>query len=96
MFIFGKKNKAAKYDSLREYAMERMKSADSADECREWAELIAELDKLEEHEKRHFKHPSPDTVLQVLGSLAGVALICSYEHLHVLATKALPFVLKIK
>lgn len=37
------------------------------------------------------KHISPDTVLQVAGSLGAVLIIVAYEQKHVIATKALNF-----
>lgn len=39
---------------------------------------------------------SPDTVLQVVGNLSGIALILSWERLHVVTSKALGFVLKLR
>lgn len=40
------------------------------------------------------KRVSPDTVVQVAGSLAGIILIISYEHAHAISSKALGFVMK--
>ena len=40
------------------------------------------------------KSVSLDTVLVVLGNLAGILLILNFEKLNVLTSKAIPFVLK--
>ncbi len=40
------------------------------------------------------KSVSMDTVLVVLGNLAGILLILNFEKLNVLTSKAIPFVLK--
>ena len=40
------------------------------------------------------KSVSVDTVLVVLGNLAGILLILNFEKLNVLTSKAIPFVLK--
>lgn len=37
---------------------------------------------------------SPDTILTVAGSLAGILLILTYEHSNVITSKALSFVLR--
>lgn len=42
------------------------------------------------------KSVSPDTLAIVLGNLAGIIMILSYEQTRVIATKALGFVMKLK
>lgn len=37
---------------------------------------------------------SPDTLLIIAGNLAGIILILSFEHAHVVTSKALGFVIK--
>lgn len=37
---------------------------------------------------------SKDTLLTVIANLAGIGLILSYEHAHVVTSKALSFVMK--
>ena len=39
---------------------------------------------------------SPDTVLTVVGNLAGIALIVNYEKLNVVTSKAMNLLLKVK
>jgi hypothetical protein len=39
---------------------------------------------------------SSDTMAIVLGNLFGILIIVSYEHIHVVTTKALSFILKPK
>ena len=42
------------------------------------------------------KRMSPDNILLVAGSLAGIVLILSYERANVVTSKALAFVLKLR
>jgi hypothetical protein len=53
---------------------------------------VKELSKLKEQNSP--KRVSPDTAALIAGNLAGIVLIISYEHVHVIASKALGFVLK--
>lgn len=53
---------------------------------------IQELYKLKEQNSP--KRVTPDTLLLVGGNLAGILMILHYEHLHVIGSKALGFVLK--
>lgn len=39
---------------------------------------------------------SPDTRAMIIANLAGLALIVGYEHSHVIASKAVGFVLKLR
>lgn len=58
-----------------------------------WNELKERYDAYTEMLKPSWS-VSPDTVLTVAGSLAGILLIISYEKADILASKALGFVLK--
>lgn len=42
------------------------------------------------------KKVSPDTVAIIIANLAGIALILNYEHIHVVTSKALSFITKLK
>jgi hypothetical protein len=64
----------------------------------EYAKIMSQLErlyalKIPEKDK---KRVSPDTVLAVVGNLAGIVMILNYERVHVVASKALGFVLKAK
>lgn len=62
----------------------------------EYPALIAhlkELNTLKETQKSS-RRVSPDQMAQVLGTFAGVALIVSYEHVHVVTSKALTLLKK--
>lgn len=55
---------------------------------------LSTLYKLKEFDSK--KHVSMDTKAMVIGNLAGILLILGYEHVHVVTSKALSFVLKSK
>lgn len=61
----------------------------------EYAALLAQLDQLYKTRAQLAK-PSitPDTMLIVGGNILGILVIVSYEHLHVITSKALGFILK--
>lgn len=54
---------------------------------------VERLDKLRKKEEPR-KKLSPDTALVVAGNLLGIIAILGYEQGHVIATKALGFVIK--
>jgi ABC-type hemin transport system substrate-binding protein len=66
----------------------------TSNEYIEIMEQVTALYKLQE--KNSPKRVSPDTVLVVVGNLAGIALILGYEQAHVVTSKALAFVIKSK
>ena len=53
---------------------------------------IKELHKLLSEEKKTGVRVTPDTVLLILGNLAGILLIMNYEKLDVMSTKAFSFI----
>lgn len=57
----------------------------------EYPKLVAnlkELNTLKDNQKSS-RRVSPDTLAQVLGTFAGIGLIVSYEHVHVVTSKAI-------
>lgn len=63
----------------------------------EYATLLERLERLTKLKTDTRRQPiSPDTVLTVVGNLLGVGVIVSYEHAHVITSKALGQLLKTK
>lgn len=67
----------------------------------EFAKIVEQLDRL--YKMRAYepekvivdeRRVKMDTLLPILGNLAGIVAILSYEHAHVVTSKALGFVLK--
>lgn len=67
-------------------------------ESKEYAEILTQIERLSELKTTSVKKDkvSKDNWVQVGGNLAGIGLILGYERTHVLASKALSFVLKSK
>jgi hypothetical protein len=63
-------------------------------------EYIATLDALERlvvlKEKNSKRTISPDTIALIAANLAGIVLILQYERAHIVVSKALGFVTKLK
>lgn len=72
-------------------SMEKMPPA--SDEYSNTADQLLKLHKLRD-ESNSRKRVSPDALVQVAGSLAGIVAILSYERTHIITTKALGFVMK--
>ena len=64
----------------------------------EYAEFIRHLNALNELKQKQKAawRPSPDQMALVIGNFAGILVIVGYEHLHVVASKALPLLVKAK
>lgn len=62
------------------------------DEYSQKVDQITKLYKLKEQEAP--KRVSPDALVAVAGNLLGIVLILHYEHVRVITTKALGFVMK--
>lgn len=65
-------------------------------ETSEYTEIMEKLERLHKLQSREKegKRVSPDTLILVLGNLAGILLILNYERLGIVTSKALSFVLK--
>jgi hypothetical protein len=66
----------------------------SSEEYGTMLDRVKQLHKLKEEEKP--SRPSPDTLILVSANLVGIAMILRHEHLNVITSKALGFVLKPK
>jgi hypothetical protein len=60
------------------------------------ADNLTKLYKLREHDIAPSWKPSPDVVLTVFANLAGIAMIVGHERAHVVTSKAISFVGKLK
>lgn len=65
----------------------------ASDEYSKTADQLLKLYKLRD-ESNAKKRVSPDALVQVAGSLAGILAILSYERVAIITTKAMPFVMK--
>lgn len=73
------------------------KMHETSPDTKEYAAMIAHLQLLYTlREKDAPKRVSPDTVAIIMANLAGILLILNFERLHVIATKALGFLMKLK
>lgn len=58
------------------------------------ADQLVKLYKLREHDSK--RQVSPDTLVLVAGNLLGIAMIVGHERAHVVTSKAVSFVMKLK
>jgi hypothetical protein len=70
------------------------KAQPDTDEYPKMVEQLGKLYKLKESDSP--KRLSPDVALTVAGNIAGILLILQYERAHVITSKALSFVLKLR
>lgn len=62
-----------------------------------YAAIVTQIEKLMKAQSyQKDNRISKDTLVSVGGSLAGILMILNYEHLHVVTSKAIGFVLKTK
>jgi hypothetical protein len=61
----------------------------------EYSQLVDHLDRLVriKHEQKQTRI-SPDTMVLVAGNLVGILIIVTYEHNHVMVSKAMNYVLR--
>jgi hypothetical protein len=81
-------------DEVIDQALSELAGHDANTE--EYAEIVkrvAELNALRDTNKSD--RLSKDTLALILGNLAGILVIVSYEHIHVMTSKALPFLHKL-
>lgn len=64
----------------------------------EYPHLIAHLKELNEikRSEKTVRRVSPDQMALIAGNLAGILFIVSYEHVHVVTSKALSLLVKVK
>lgn len=93
--LFTRKDKRSKLekeiDAITIYLEQIDPTDDAYKEVSENLERLYKLQSLKEDKKQRI---DPNTVITVLGSLAGILLILKYEKVDVLTSKAIGFVLK--
>ena len=57
----------------------------------EYPSMLAYLERLNDLKTPRRKKVNPDIMAGVLGNLAGILIIVSYEHMHVMTSKAIAF-----
>ena len=80
--------------AIDEILEELDKHAKTSEEYEKLTKVVERLYKLRAVDPQ--RRISPDTILLVLGNLAGIVAIVGYERTHVVASKALSFVMKLK
>lgn len=61
----------------------------------EYSKMVGQLERLIRLKQEESKSGvSPDAVLLVIGNLVGILIIVTYEHNHVLVSKAVNFILR--
>lgn len=66
----------------------------SSEEYAKMADQLSKLYSLKEFDSK--KRVSPDTLAIVLGNLVGIILIVGHERAHVVTSKALNFIMKLR
>jgi len=89
-----KKPEKTRLDQAIDYLLARLVEDDDPEDTAKTVDQLAKLYKMKELDAP--KHVSPDTLLLVAGSLAGIVLIIGYERANVVTSKALAFVLKLR
>ena len=89
--MFEKLTKLVRRKKLEKIIEEQLRNLAEKAKTPEEIELVIGL---REKANATKKSVSMDTVLVVLGNLAGILLILNFEKLNVLTSKAIPFVLK--
>jgi hypothetical protein len=93
MFTIKKREETALEKAIRE-ATEWLDP--SSDDYSERVDNIVKMYKLKEQDRKFWKRIDPDAVVGAAANIAGILLILHYEQLHVVTSKALPFVHKAK
>jgi hypothetical protein len=90
--IFGRRSEL---EEVKAQVVAEMRTLDvTSDEWKRNFEHLEKLTILEATEARN--KVSPDTMAVVAANLAGIIVIVGYEHAHVLASRALTFLLRTK
>ena len=91
--MFTKTPQNSKLDALIEDALTACSPHDE-----DYDQQVANIEKLYKikHSAQETRRVSPDTMAIVAGNLVGIALIVGHERAHVVTTKALSFLMKLK
>jgi hypothetical protein len=78
------------FDDVRQQLVDSLLTKEVTSE--EYKQIFEHLEKLTVIEAASGRHRvSPDTMAVVTANLLGIAIIVSYEHVHVLGSRALSF-----
>lgn len=93
--MFTKNNEPSQLDLTITQALSDMQSLNV--ETDEYAKAVDHITKLTKLKEAHNpKKVSPDVLVTAGANLTGIILILQYERVHVVASKALSFVMKLK
>jgi len=92
MFRRKKSAKQTPLDLFREKLATRIGETEDPKDLKELAEAVTLMEKLDELGSKH--RISPDTLAIIGGNLVGILLILQYERCHVVASKAIGFVMR--
>lgn len=95
MFAKKSQNNPSPLEALRDDMLLEVKGyALDSDEYIKIIDQIVKVQTLIDANRR--QSVSPDTIAMIVGNLAGIGLILSYERVNVIASKAVGFVLKLR
>ena len=95
MFNFNRPVKTDPLDEAIACALSELVGHEAHDD--DYAKIVKQISKLNAiKEKDKTDRLSKDTIALVLGNIVGILLITNHEQLHVVTSKALPFVGKFK
>lgn len=90
MFTFPGRKKSNLEQTIDVVTADLLKNTDNPQELERLTAILERLTALRE------KRVSPDTVATVLANLAGIVLVLGYEHGHVITTRALSMLTRVK
>lgn len=95
MNIFARKDHKDKFDHLIESSIHKLNELDETDE--DYAKILSLLERLEKLKKEVYEPKlDPNKTLAVAANLAGIIAVLNYEQAHVIGSKALSLVMKVK
>lgn len=94
MFNLKRRELTALDETMTMVLAEMKETNPSSPEFHAMLERLERLSKLRAQDAQ--KRVSPDTLAIVVGNLAGILLILNYERAHVVTSKALGFVMKLR
>lgn len=93
--MFNKKNQDPKLDVMIDRIMLEMENHEGTSE--DFNRLMAQLERLTTlKEKNLHASVSPDTKAVIAANLAGILMIVSHERAHVVTSKAVNFLMKLR
>lgn len=94
--MFNKQKEPSKLDKAIDSIYEEMASVNA--DSKEYAAMTKQLTKLHKMktQEKSSRRPSPDTIMFVIANLAGIGLIIGHERGHVITSKALGFITRMR